>query len=581
MLLDTSLADVVTAAAVIVLVYHAWHFTDSWPVAMLNVLLRVLFGAPGREVVAVLAEFPWPAGSDGAYRDKVQSDLSRRHTYLCCMKDVLPPGCLYWNARFGELAFDADTVRWHEQAHFGEPKDVRFFNEHGVATPYIAGAHSFGNTPSEQLTLWAGDVHVAIGFCDLGQLRVMNFTDAATPSNMGKSAAASAVAAAAPTSAPASAPVMWHGVEACAINVAKTLVLLRMIADASVSVDAVVEVWYSVTWRPTTLFAFRTALGSELFAQRTAASVTADVLKQLRHWCDVTPLPLSEARKRWLDKVGDASNTFNFTQQQDRIAFAAYLFSGDVLPAEEKSCASLTHFSLVKGDTAEQNVFSIVPLDVLMRLRTQHSDVTAAATAYLCAGIERLRTHLTSGRVRVTLQHALVTPGDQDLIAQLRTLRPNSVSWSNCIDYIPPRDVHRFAAAISRPATLGGTLHVAYSMNWPRNTVGAIVFDYSSAAVTHIKQQTKEVMDTWLPASARPYVLSPPLVDLMDATCFYLLHHRRLVMDAYVTAFFERADSHEQQLDVTAEPQEFHLLGNHNTDLRMRWKVFGSGIGEL
>ena len=74
----------------------------------------------------------------------------------------------------------------------------------------------------------------------------------------------------------------------------------------------------------------------------------------------------------------------------------------------------------------------------------------------------------------------------QELIPEIASLRPWTMTWSNVSDYYKTREFHSIARACS---VNGDTLHFAYSMNWSTNVVGSHIIDYNDA------EQRKEIFD--------------------------------------------------------------------------------------
>jgi hypothetical protein len=69
-----------------------------------------------------------------------------------------------------------------------------------------------------------------------------------------------------------------------------------------------------------------------------------------------------------------------------------------------------------------------------------------------------------------------VEPSHRALLAEISSLQPWAISWSNVPDYLSPKDFHAMARACSRP---GGedTVHSLQSMNWPYDVVCASHID--------------------------------------------------------------------------------------------------------
>ena len=63
----------------------------------------------------------------------------------------------------------------------------------------------------------------------------------------------------------------------------------------------------------------------------------------------------------------------------------------------------------------------------------------------------------------------------KSLSATVAALKPWTMSWSNVLDYVAPREFHALARACS---IHGDTIHFAHSMNWSAEVKGAQLLDY-------------------------------------------------------------------------------------------------------
>ena len=77
----------------------------------------------------------------------------------------------------------------------------------------------------------------------------------------------------------------------------------------------------------------------------------------------------------------------------------------------------------------------------------------------------------------VQVRYATVSSSNKSEVSYISALKPDSMSWSNLCDYIPPPEFHRLARDCSRPSTE----HFMHSMNWIMDTKGAFILDYGSS----------------------------------------------------------------------------------------------------
>lgn len=191
-------------------------------------------------------------------------------------------------------------IRWWYEAPMGH---VRSRERSQYCTPVV---HSFTNTANRQEVLTLGTTHVAVGFVDLGLLQWATL-------NAG-------------VEAQAERPLQFVGLEMCAFNVAKTLVIARMLdADSGASPRDILQVWYSSTWSDSAHHCFRCALTSILERSHEPGSphgVTPEVRAYLLEWQrhDVT---VATARREWIKSYWD-SGVGNWKRRADRIALCRY-----------------------------------------------------------------------------------------------------------------------------------------------------------------------------------------------------------------------------------------------------------------
>jgi hypothetical protein len=359
--------------------------------------------------------------------------------------------------------------------------------------------------------------------------------------------------------------------------VAKTMAITRMLqkkADSGKEKDAVIEavleVWYSASWRKSTVEAFREAVIQVLREQEGSSSSSGssgyqhpvEVLSLLRHWQTAT-VSLAAARKAWMEGAS-AYDAASLTQKEDRQAFVFYAFSGDVLPAQADSCGNLTMFAVppsLKGVTREreESIFRLVPLQELIERRATQPNIVAAAVQYLREGVTKIQQWLSNGEVSVEVRMGTVEPGSPTLSA-IRSLSPASISWNNVLDYMSPSHFHSVAVACSAPHTL----HFAYSMNWAPAVKGARIVDYPGREERfrlHALSQSHVLSlfqsDPLAAAAASRYLLVPPVQPTFATLDWYLPCQ---FFQQWVDAFFQRAPQHAKATVLEVRPPAYHFI---------------------
>jgi hypothetical protein len=216
------------------------------------------------------------------------------------------------------------------------------------------------------------------------------------------------------------------------------------------------------------------------------------------------------------------------------------------------------------------------------RSAANHSpDVISAGIALLRERIGRLRDHIGSGRVTIELYHGTVmlpseaamtavqrnnssssssgssssgssTTGVRPtvaditaaaLVSAITALRPHSMSWSNCIDYCAPQDFHTLARLCS---AAGKTLHMAYSMNFPREVAGGMSLDmtlFEGSSGEDIRREFLQyskagVAQLYADAGWSSLLVSPPIDNALNIMDFFCALSQK---EAWTKAFFAAA----------------------------------------
>ena len=315
---------------------------------------------------------------------------------------------------------------------------------------------SFSNQAYRREMLHRGTVHVAVGFVDLGVLLSCTLGDA-------------------PANATRGGPLQFVGVELSAYAVAKSLAVWQMIKLAS-SADAVLQVWYSATWEATTEPIFRKAV-SAARANSVVYQGNADVSQIFDHWLASKGVPLSKARAEWAKSTSKAGAEIgNMISQQDRLEMTAYELTGDAfVGASKQLCGSICWWDCPDGTPPcdiEQKFLSAVDLRLALQERRPSESVLSASQTYLRRRVEQMREWAHTGSVSIG---PMLIGNVSCFKKAIADLKPWTMSWSNVLDYIPPREFHALARACS---IHGDTIHFAYSMNWTAEVKGTQLLDY-------------------------------------------------------------------------------------------------------
>jgi hypothetical protein len=288
------------------------------------------------------------------------------------------------------------------------------------------------------------------------------------------------------------------------------------------------------------------------------------VLALLLHWQRAS-VSLRAARSQWLRTSKEPVDAANFRLAADRAAYLSYCLSGDVLPARADSVPNVMMFALPEGVTRAslESVFDVVPMKELLEHRSATVDIVAAAASYLRAGIAQLCSRVRAGAVTIEVRLGRVELGSA-VVAAISSLRPYTMSWSNVLDYMRPRDFWQLARACSDGA---GTVHLACSMNWVVSTHGWCLFDYRKVKkrrelVRRAKEQVEKTLrDEAAYPGAQRLLLIPPVSNVLNLASFVLAREvRRHWLSAFTA--LHRAGAHRMGSVI---PHMYNFLARQST----------------
>ena len=417
----------------------------GWPLGLSrhHVSLLLEYAAErARLIAADDVAMPDPDDSDDDDPDKVEQ---AHRLFIHRLTALIPELLMWWStAKLGDHTFPIEYIG------------------NMVHAPYTQNvAHAFSNFVSWPTRVQSGQIHVAVGFVDLGQLRTLQLVPM-NPVTDGNPSDVHAKSDVATSSGP---PAQWIGFELVEINVAKCAVLLHMLqqdprdtdgtdqshagsATTDLLVDDCMLVWYSATWSPRTLRRFRSAVEQILTSASMDDDLNPGVRAVLEHWnvASRTPLPLRAARTSFQHDMQWHEWLPNIALESDRMAVCSYGLTRDLLPPSEDWVASVTWFQLPpKWHTApRESVFNVVPLADLLRLRDPAlggtaKDVVQACAAYLREGIHHARNLLCSGR----------------LVARVECGRVELKNETSQLYQESPPDIHQLVESCGLPTSKG------------------------------------------------------------------------------------------------------------------------------
>ena len=355
--------------------------------------------------------------------------------------------------------------------------------QEGIYCPYVR--HSYSNQAYRQERLQCGTTHVAVGFVDLGILLTMDLV--VEPPVMGKAG-----------------PLHFLGVEQSSYSVAKALLIWEMLKcfpqQKTKSLEdthlqryawSILQVWFSTTWGPGTEEIVRRCLSNLCESQRYHPEVRAI----LDHWNNAASLSLYSARDQTINAT-TSKRTYigNFLRRRDRLAMAKYELSRDFgLSGEKPVCGNLIMFDCPDGTAPlekDETVFSALNVTEIMKVMQADSSLSIidAAEKYSHSKLLELALKVQSNFISIEL----ICDRVENVLEDLASRKPWTMSWSNLSDYFKYDEFH----AMARKCSIhGDTVHYGYSMNWPSQVFGVQITDYARLPVHNRTREWKKILD--------------------------------------------------------------------------------------
>lgn len=481
-----------------------------------------LFGPLSRRPCPTLhIEFPklhgWPDGIDVEHATKA--------LYGAYLSGQSHPWLISMLFKMGTLGFGEKEMmkRWHGEGRMLEVTkrsqdikkgDVLLTGENVGFADYEQQydkriRSSFPNSPCHpKMKFDFGSVHVAVGFNDLDCLVSTLYQDSTDPGVIG-------------------APLNFVGIERSEYSIAKSLVIADMLLHES-DMSTIFQVWYSSTWTVPTVEAFRTSCQRVLDAREAQPSSDANetrIRSFLHCWLSRHPLPATEARKKWFNLAEKYGTEYfccscGLHREMDRVAMVAYGLTGELMPKDswdgalplanenigqsQKAKRTRKEKDIIKHAVASdtkhlvgslamwivpegsppfegENVFNHVTLETLLKELDESNGTNTIVDLFMMLKRKQLeKTHmlLQKGRIIITLKcgnvESVSNPDGLALLNEVAALKPQSMSWSNLMDYFPKSVFHDICCFCSEP----GTIHYGYTMNWPTQVYGSCISDF-------------------------------------------------------------------------------------------------------
>eukprot|EP01006_Ploeotia_vitrea_P022602 TRINITY_DN55000_c0_g1_i1.p1 TRINITY_DN55000_c0_g1~~TRINITY_DN55000_c0_g1_i1.p1 ORF type:complete len:908 (-),score=32.78 TRINITY_DN55000_c0_g1_i1:79-2649(-) len=436
---------------------------------------------------------------------------------------------------------------------------------------YTLHCHSFGNAQHSKQTLRAGETHVSIGFCDLGQLLTATLAIPTTDDTNTK-------------------PAKFVGYDACPYAVAKSAVILRMMV-AGMPTSSILQVWYSSLYTKTTQAYFLEAVTHLL--QHEPALFSGEVREYLQHWKNTNGVSKQLACQQWFQRRSEDHVNYivNLKKTVDRVDMIAYIMTGSLLPLleplakDEEVVGNLAMHSVPASAppyACDELFLWSIPETFYVHKHPVQASLFGHVITNLTDALVEVQTLLKDGHLQVSLHHAMVSLENRDTLQQIQDLQATVITWSNLCDYIPKDEFHQIAKLVQQQTppqnkTTGdsnhpqhaGTLHLGYSMNWSRYVVGASALDWPSDVRCAKLAEAKQYILETIPDTTKEYLTEvdagPHVVDnvlnLLDFKC-----------NSEVKLHWQDHYFGDESRVVSLDSQQYHVFARTNNILPMRWQ---------
>lgn len=152
------------------------------------------------------------------------------------------------------------------------------------------------------------------------------------------------------------------------------------------------------------------------------------------------------------------------------------------------------------------NVFNTVLLDHLLEKQlftVRDFNIVDLFVTTTLFNLETIRRYLHGKCLTIEAYHGIIRPLCKDeglkMAQEIAAMRPDSMLWSNVLDYMELEEFHDVARCCS---VSGNTVHYGYSMNWPTEVFGLNILDYKGESEIS-RSTTRNILDSSLGSEVR------------------------------------------------------------------------------
>ena len=326
-------------------------------------------------------------------------------------------------------------------------------NIHTGATRTINHEQILRNTTIKQLVYDFGRNFVSVGYVDLSELLWGEFLNESE------------------------GVMRFYGYDQAEVTVVRSMLIYEMMKSdkTEVSDKTILQVWFSSCWDKEVKTEF------ENFVQLKIPKLGNDLLtKYAQCWNRKKSMTVKFAQDAFVEHLRsiDFEPLDNLKAEDDRMAFARYLFTGCIFTTEDVVCGNCTMFPDSTDNWKKmkfEDFFGTIDITQLCNvLKTSDKSLIGCITSKTSENFARLRGFIQEEKLVCHLAVKSIDINDTKCASEIKELNPYMIDWNNVPDYWHRHDFIDFAEKCSGPETV----HHFHTMNWVQKVYGASFLDY-------------------------------------------------------------------------------------------------------
>ncbi len=394
--------------------------------------------------------------------------------------------------RWGPTAF-TDELRLFLSSN-PKPGDI-FVNKPQISYGYYTGQEvyqSMRNSPVRPQKFEIGETYVAIGFVDLFPLVVGDFVNEHED-------------------APKKEPMVFYGYDRSVIVITRNMVLYQMMKD-SMSLDSILQVWFSTGWSKKTLDDFQLSCNQVLKNLDSTINDNLAITVLLNHWIKTT-IGMRSVQILWTQHIAQhlLHPIPNLRQEKDRLEYARYISTGQIFGNDKSDFVygNLSMFSLPDSfegfKRQEENFYAAIAMDPI----EYNASLQLSLIKMVKEGVQQLIEHIRIGLVMCHFVTADFNPQNKEELNRVKELNAKQIDWSNVPDYLNHDDFFKMARECGGPSTE----HSLHFMNWTYFVFGTCIIDFPNQAKVYKEIIRERNRDFSQAKASRPFLRQDEYIE--------------------------------------------------------------------